>query len=187
MPAAEAVIGANAEALDDLFSKHLIHRRDGPDGEVRLAMLETVRAFALERFAEDASREAVRRRHYDFCLDLVERTTPSLEGPDRRAALRRLDVETDNVRSALAWALDADPNAALRLAGRLGWYWRIRRTHVEALRWLDAAIAAAGASAPTADRAEAELARALMLDHAADHEACAQSGRARTRAVSRDR
>ncbi len=172
VPAAEAVIGANAEALDNLFSKHLIHRRDGPDGEVRLAMLETVRAFALERFAEDASREAVRRRHYDFFLDLVKHTTPSLEGPQHRAALRRLDIETDNVRSALAWALDADPNAALRLAGQLASYWRIRGgTHVEALRWLDAAIAAAGATAPIADRAEAELARALMLDHAADHKA----------------
>ena len=53
--AAETITGAGLDTLDRLVAKSLLVRRRDEHG-TRLAMLETVRAYAGERFAAPAGR-----------------------------------------------------------------------------------------------------------------------------------
>src|SRR4051794_37341976 len=78
LDAVETVARVDLDALDALIARHLLYRREGP----RLAMLETVREFALECLAGDPAAEDVRRRHFDYYAGLVERAVADLEQPD---------------------------------------------------------------------------------------------------------
>jgi tetratricopeptide (TPR) repeat protein len=67
-----------------------------------------------------------------------------------------LELEHDDVRTALASAIRRDPPAALRLAGAVWWWWMARGYFVEGARWLEAALDAA--PEPTRERARALVA-----------------------------
>ena len=75
------------------------------DGEPRFSMLETIREYALERLEESGEAEAMRERHAGYFLALAEAAEPELLGSRQSEWLNRLDVEHDNLRTALAWSL----------------------------------------------------------------------------------
>ncbi|MDQ6819816.1 MAG: hypothetical protein M3076_05660 [Actinomycetota bacterium] len=162
LDAAWAVTGADLGTVEALVSKSLIERRRQSDGATRLVMLETIRHYALGRLLATPEREAIHRRHCEHYLELVERALPRLSTRDEQAALAALDAELDNLRSALHWALHATPETSLRLAGRLGAYWRLR-SDLEGLQWLKAALQAGGEHAPLTDRARARHYHAHQL------------------------
>ena len=58
----------------------LIAPGDGPDGEPRFSMLETIRDFGLERLVESGKEHETRRRHAAYYVTLAEKTTLQLEG-----------------------------------------------------------------------------------------------------------
>ena len=113
--AAQAVTAAELDELQGLVDKQLL-RREGSGKEARLTMLETVRGYALERL-EDDEPDQTRARHCDYYLRLVERAEPELFTRGETEWLPKLDVEIDNLRTALEWSLRHDPTLALRLAG----------------------------------------------------------------------
>jgi len=125
-------------------------------------MLETIKEYALERLAIDPQREQVEQRYFEHYLQLAEQAWDLLSTHDEHCGLAALDLDVDNLRAALQWAIKRQPGKALRLAGRLGPYWFIRGDP-EALPWLDAALDAAGEQAPAADRAQAQLQRQGLL------------------------
>ncbi len=128
--------------LGRLIDKSLVHVEEGP-GDRRYRLLETVRQYAAERLEEAGEREAFERRHRDWYVELAESDpTPAGDLP-ARDRLRRLDLERDNLRAALASALVADPQTALRLAVALWRFWLMRGYLAEGYRWLTAALAAA--------------------------------------------
>ena len=163
LEAAHAVSGADLATVEALIAKSLIYRGQQPDGATRLRMLETIRQYALGQLAVDPAHRAVHRRHCEHYLRLAEQAVPRLSTLDEQRALAVLDAEIDNLRSALQWALDAAPETCLRLAGQLGNYWQLRYD-LEGLQWLDAALQAAGESAPLTDRARARHHHAQQLN-----------------------
>ena len=68
--AAEAVIGADLDTLDHLVNKSLLVRRSQAGGRSRLFMLETVRAYAVERLEAAPDGETIRERHHRHFLAL---------------------------------------------------------------------------------------------------------------------
>src|SRR5215208_2331136 len=117
--AAEAVTGASLEVLESLVDKQLLFRRGD-----RLNMLETIREYALERFADDRAAMRVRRSLLDWCLGFAREAAPHLQAADRVAWLASLDAELPNLLAALSWALKAGfSDEALELVGDLGTYW----------------------------------------------------------------
>jgi predicted ATPase/DNA-binding SARP family transcriptional activator len=163
LPAAQRVCGASLETLEALQAKSLIRHREQSDGTTRLVMLETLRQFALEEGADRPDLENTRRQHCAYYLTLVEEFAARFRTPDEPPALDALDRDIDNIRSALAWALAADPGQAIKLAGLLGDYWY---THNDpgGLEWLDAALLAAGDQPPPAHRARAHFMRSYQLE-----------------------
>jgi hypothetical protein len=146
--AAEAVTGAGLDTLDRLVAKSLLVRSRRPTGETRLSMLETVRVYAAERFAETAGAPAVRERHYGYFLELAERhgTEQALWGADRKEHYAALDADIENVHAALEWAVgESDAEGALAMCGALGRYWLMRDRYADAVAWVERAEALPGA------------------------------------------
>jgi predicted ATPase/class 3 adenylate cyclase len=165
-----------AALLGRLIDKSLV-QVEGGSGDRRYRLLETVRQYAVERLEEAGERSAFERRHRDWYIALAESDpAPAGELP-ARITLRGLDRERDNLRAALASALVADPQAALRLAVALWRFWLMRGYLAEGYRWLTAALAAAPES--TALRARALLAISVIGlrrgDHGGIHEFAAES------------
>ena len=138
---AQAVTDAPLEVLESLVAKNLVLAGTGHEGSRRLAMLETVRAFAHARLERADEKEAIARRHGERYLALVERVLPELEWTGSPSVLAELDHELDNLRAAFAWALDRSPEMALRLASATALYWHLSVSASEAIEWLDAALA----------------------------------------------
>ena len=62
---------------------------------------------------------------------------PRLSASDQLLWLDRLEQDHDNLRAALAWAIEHQPEVALQLAGALAEFWDMRCYHSEGRRWLD--------------------------------------------------
>ncbi|MFD9010519.1 BTAD domain-containing putative transcriptional regulator [Streptomyces sp. NPDC059552] len=93
-------------------------------GDGRYRMLETIRAYGLEKLAEAGEREAVRRAHAAYFTGLARAADPYLRRAEQLEWLGRLAAEHDNLAGALRGALTAgDARAAVRLVAAAGWYW----------------------------------------------------------------
>jgi len=161
LPAVEAVCNADGDlgpdvldGIQSLFDKSLLYRGEGaaPGGypEPRFLMLETIWEYALEQLEASGEAEALRRRHAEYFLALVEEAVPQIYESTQLTALNRLAVEHDNLRAALAWALGGgDAELGLQLAARLDQFWWARGDLSEGRAWLEQALAGSsgGASA----------------------------------------
>jgi predicted ATPase/DNA-binding SARP family transcriptional activator/Tfp pilus assembly protein PilF len=128
--------------LERLVDQSLLQRTVGVAGEPRLMLLETIRAYGLERLAEHGEDVMIRQAHAHALLALAERAAPELERRDQSAWLDRLELEQDNLRAALAWTQEHDTDAALRLAAALGAFWITRGSLSEGRTWLEGILAA---------------------------------------------
>jgi non-specific serine/threonine protein kinase len=102
-------------------------------------MLETVREYAAERL-EAAGAGEVSRRHAEYFAALAEQLGPDLVGPRAEAASGRLLEEQENLRAALAYALDNDHELGFRLAAALRPYWGNPARGREIRAWLEQAF-----------------------------------------------
>ena len=81
----------------------------------------------------------------------------------QQVVLDRLEVEHENLRQALGWALDlGEAQEGLRLASALWPRWWFGGYFGEGRRWLEALLALPGAAERTATRAQALFAQALL-------------------------
>ena len=132
------------DGVSSLLDKSLLRQEEGPEGEPRLVMLETIHEYAREKLEASGEAEEVRRLHAEFFLSLAEEAEPELIGPDQLACLERLEAEHDNMRAALSWSLEREPATAFRLAGMLARFWEIRSYFSEGSRWVEAALRLSG-------------------------------------------
>jgi predicted ATPase len=159
--AAEAITGADLDTLDSLVAKSLLVGSPHAHTPVRLRILETTHAYAIDRLAASPDKDAVYQRHYHYYLALAREhgTDRALMSAGRSEHLARLDAEIDNLHAALAWAAGQDSaESSLALCTALGPYWLMRSGAADALHWIDQALSLPGAGA------DAELhVRALLM------------------------
>src|SRR5262249_24907470 len=88
----------------------------------RYRLLESNRAFALERLAATGSLEAMRKRHAEAIAETLAGDDP-FEEP--LAQMRRIAPDLDNVRAAAAWAMGpgGDRQIAVALAAAIDMLW----------------------------------------------------------------
>ena len=110
----------------------------------------------LERLEAEGEAEEARQRHAAFVASVAEQAAPLLipgvDAAEQRAALDGLEAEHDNLRAALAWALDAEPGTALHNCALVHRFWSVRGYFSEGRRFLERARASSD-GAPL-DRAE---------------------------------
>jgi predicted ATPase/transcriptional regulator with XRE-family HTH domain len=131
--AAEAVgvaLGNDADeilgALEALVRDGLLGRSEADGREPRLALLETIREFALEKLVESGELAAVQRAHAAYYAALVEEASLWLRTGEQLAWLARLDAERVNLRAALTWTTTADVSLGLRLVAGAWDYYDLR-------------------------------------------------------------
>jgi predicted ATPase/class 3 adenylate cyclase len=128
--------------LERLVEHNLVRQEEGPEGEPRFAMLETIREFGQEQLAASGEAAATGRRHAELFAGLFDQADPLPHGPQQRQWLDCLDADVDNLRAALGWAVDTAPVVALRLAAGLFWFWSFRGHLSEGREWTERALAA---------------------------------------------
>jgi tetratricopeptide (TPR) repeat protein len=147
LAAVEAVANTEDELdtftlLAGLVDKSLVRQDEGPDGEPRFAMLETIREFGLEQLATSGEESMVRRRHAHYFLELAEALEPRLYSAAQLATRAQLEIEHPNCRAALTWARDQrEADAAvvgLRLSAALLPFWDLAGYLREGFDWLEA-------------------------------------------------
>jgi predicted ATPase/transcriptional regulator with XRE-family HTH domain len=177
---AQQVCDLDEDALSDvpalmasLAGKSLMYEEEMIGGDVRFGMLETIREYALEQLDLSGEAEKIRRRHLAYYLDMALAAQPRLlKGPDQETWLQRLELEHDNIRTALGWALEQGGNeSALQLAGAIWKFWLTHGHISEGRHWLEMALSVPGAQ--TAIRAQA-LSGAGNLAHSCGDYAAAR-------------
>jgi non-specific serine/threonine protein kinase len=130
--AAMAVCDADLDLLTGLVDKSLVVTTCRSGAAMRYHLLETIRQYAAERL-DDAG---IRRRHAEAFLMIARAAMEELTDGNA-ARLDRLDPDHDNIRAALTWSLEHEPDAiALPLGAAFRWYWYYRILWSEGLRWL---------------------------------------------------
>jgi predicted ATPase len=133
LEAAEEVASADLDTLQSLVEKSLVRH----SGE-RFWMLETIREFARGQLEQLGEADAIRRRHVDFFLSLAEAADLTDDVPSAEQ-LEPVRAETDNVRAALEWSLENEPELGLRLAVALEGLWVVSAP-IEGMRWYDSLL-----------------------------------------------
>jgi len=168
--AAEQVAGASLTILSTLVNRTLLRRTTAG----RYELHELVRQYSASQLAADSqAHAAARKRHCIYFLALAEVAERELNGHHQLEWLERLELEHDNLRAALAWALESDQPApggdelALRLAGALRWFWRMRGHFHEGRTWLTKSLMQRPETR-TAARAAALLGHGLLINALGD-------------------
>jgi non-specific serine/threonine protein kinase len=143
-PAKDMVLNGLSELLD-----HGLLRRDVVTGVPRFVMSKTIAAHAIETLHATGEADQVHSRHAIYFLMLAEEATPALVGEGQEWWLERLEADHENLRAALRWSLDHEPEMALRFVAALWRFWFVRGYLHEGKRWIERALTAA-ARAPTA-------------------------------------
>jgi predicted ATPase/transcriptional regulator with XRE-family HTH domain len=157
--------GANdaLEMASSLLDKSLIHRDATSNDQLRFTMLETVREYAMEALEASEEYSQVGRAHACHFLQLAGEAAfaeeAALESRTTAAAagwFDPLEREHGNLRAALNWFIEQhDATAALKLAGALGPFWRMRGYLSEGRAHLEAALALSQPSSACRSRAYA--------------------------------
>jgi predicted ATPase/class 3 adenylate cyclase len=130
------------DGVASLVAKSLLRQEEGPDGEPRFRMLETIREYASEQLAASGEVATLRDRHLHYYLGLAEEADPELVGRRQAEWFDRLERENDNLRAALTWSC-AEPGVeryvasnavsagfryegGIRLADAVEFYWVVR-------------------------------------------------------------
>jgi predicted ATPase len=137
LEAAEEVCAADLDTVESLLDKSLL-RRTASESGLRFWMLETIREYAAELFCSRDDADEIRSRHARFL-------SVSLAEPgrllDRATWVPRLEVERDNLRAALRWALaNESAETRLTLASAYGWLCMARGPVEEGMSSLAAAL-----------------------------------------------
>jgi predicted ATPase/class 3 adenylate cyclase/DNA-binding CsgD family transcriptional regulator len=127
------------DGLSALVDKSLLRQEEQADGDVRFAMLETIREYAQERLAANQETAIARERHACYFLQRAEEAEPRLTTGEQRTLLEQLDREHDNLRAALTWSQRSPDRSTLglRLAAALWWFWWVRGYLSEGRSWLE--------------------------------------------------
>jgi predicted ATPase/transcriptional regulator with XRE-family HTH domain len=143
------------------------------EGEARYAMLESIRQYARKALQAAGALQATRARYREWYVRLAEQAAEGLATAEQTGWLRRLRLEQDNLRHALA-LIAAAPGGGeemLRLASSLFWFWHAQGQLAEGRAWLETALARPGARADAATRARACCGVGVLAREQGDHAA----------------
>ena len=161
---AEDIAAVASDASMDEFAaidlaSHLVARSlvicDTTGHGTRYRLLETMRAYALEKLTEAGEAIAITQRHAQYLRDSFERAHDDwLRMPDVEWSAR-YGPRLADVRAALDWALGSggDAEVGIALAGASGPLWVTTGLFREGVRRLESAAAAITSQTPEADQA----------------------------------
>jgi predicted ATPase len=146
LQAAEAVCihssASDLNLLDGITSlaekSLLLHEESGE--ESRFRMLQVVREFALECLNATKAAAAIQRRHSEYFFNLSQEAEDEMLGPRGAVWIKSLEQEHENLRAALEWCLQNQPETALQITGATWRFWLTHGHVTEGRIWLKRAL-----------------------------------------------
>jgi non-specific serine/threonine protein kinase len=133
--------------LPQLVNKSLVVVDEGAETS-RYHLLETIRQYARDKLLDRGEAEEARNRHLAYFLEFAETGEANLSGDEALQWVHRLEADHDNLRAAIAWGMDNDLHASLRLGAALQAFWFRRGYETEGRRLIEQALEKEGASPP---------------------------------------
>jgi predicted ATPase len=154
LAAAEAVCAGDdvedwevLDHLDSLIDKSLVTPLRDEAGQTRYRLLEPVRQYSQEQLSASGESERFRLAHARYFAAFVRHETPGMRSPDITRTQHRIDLDYDNVRTALATFDETDHlDAYLDTAFDLFTYWMHKGMQVEAIELALRVLESTGAS-----------------------------------------
>jgi predicted ATPase/DNA-binding CsgD family transcriptional regulator len=177
LDAAEAVGVSDApgglDVIASLVDKSLVIQEEQADGEPRLRMLQTLRAYARAQLAVGGDAECTRARHAEHYVALAERAALLFDGPHPQTAFDRLERERGNFLAVEEWAVArgrADIN--LRLIAALWPFWLSHGNAAEAGDRLRPILPLIGSAPDSAMLARGLHAAGVLAEKLGDYKLC---------------
>ena len=147
------------DLLSGLVDKSLV-AVDLIAGETRYRLLETVRQYARDKFAESKESEIIRSRHLAFFVNFAEAAGKNLEMADQAAAVKKFELDQDNIRAALDWSAESPDEglSGVRIVGSIWRFLDIRGDFGDAISIATRALNHPGAQERTIHRARSLVA-----------------------------
>jgi predicted ATPase/DNA-binding CsgD family transcriptional regulator len=137
------------DGLESLLNKSLLYQEEGPEGEPRFLMLETLHEYAREKLQERGETRKLQRRHAGYFAELAEQAESKLTSAEQGQWFDLLRSEHDNLRAALAFALANDEvELGLRIVGALLDFWYYGGHAGEGLGWIEQVLENAEGASP---------------------------------------
>ncbi len=153
--------GETFDLIERLVDASMAETVDSPDGEPRFLLYPTVREFVTLEMERTGELAAMRDRHAAWVDQLTTDYEPLIFGTREHVAYARMRADLDNIRAALAWAIDQDNRRrAIRIVGNLWAVWAFSAQGSEGRRWIDRTL-------PLLGGAEVEPAETWRLLHSA--------------------
>jgi predicted ATPase/DNA-binding winged helix-turn-helix (wHTH) protein len=171
LDAAMAVMGdeddgapAVLERISNLAAKSLL-AMDDLMGPGRWRLLETTRAYALEKLGESDERDRALRRHAEFFRDYFASIQESAKIEAAAADQLRYREEIDNVRAALDWSFSpaGDPAIGVVLTTAYVWIWLQLSLYFECSKRAEQALDGIGADSELNVPSRLQLLLALAM------------------------
>jgi predicted ATPase/DNA-binding SARP family transcriptional activator len=147
---AAAVTDLDAADVPDLLASLIDKSLLQPAEDTRrVRMLETIREYGAERLGERGELAAVRARHADHFVAVLDEASPQLTTAGQLPWFALLQAERENILAALRHRCDnGDADGALRVAVQLASYAMMLGHHAEISSWMTDALAVPGGGDP---------------------------------------
>ncbi|HEV2909428.1 MAG TPA: adenylate/guanylate cyclase domain-containing protein [Candidatus Eremiobacteraceae bacterium] len=148
LDAATAVCGGEGfdeievlDVLSSLTDKSLVVADTSGEQE-RYHLLESTRAYALDKLIAAGERDRLARAHAEYFRHQAEEADERLGVGSTAAWFADVQLELDNYRAALEWALSQGNDAVVgaAIAGALQYLWRRGGLSVEGRYWIEPAL-----------------------------------------------
>jgi predicted ATPase/class 3 adenylate cyclase len=162
------------DLLASLTDKSLVVADTAGEHE-RYHLLESTRAYALEKLTAAGERERVARRHAEYFRAQAQTADERARTGSTAAWLASVELELDNYRAVPEWALKDGRDTALggAVAGALSWLWTAGGLLVEGRYWIGQAQASLDEAAHSQVAARLWRALAALSEGTRKHD-CAQ-------------
>jgi predicted ATPase/transcriptional regulator with XRE-family HTH domain len=164
--AAAAICGATAANVQALVQASLLQTEPGVADEtgstIRLGLLETLRAYAVEQLVAQETLRTLQTLHADYFAAYAQEIFAGLLGEEQALWMQRALRDHDNLRAALRFALhEGRGENAVAIAGGLWWFWNRQGLLREGSAWLEASLNCPPQEDPPGDRYRQHRSRAL--------------------------
>ena len=137
----------------------------------RYRLLETVRHYAAEKLDANSETDEVKNRFVAYFLGFAGQAANHLEGPEQTTWLNALEIEYDNLRTALAWATESPERVemGLKMAKLLWQFWYARGYLNEGRLLLMRVLEQTDSTISVQARADALNCAGLLVSHLGDY------------------
>ena len=126
------------DGLESLLNKSLLYQAEGPGGEPRFIMLETIHEYARERLFESGEEQQIKDKHLEYFLTWVEEMEPGYRRRGQLLLLDKTEAEMGNLRTAFNWAMErGDVETGARLTSAIDYFLYFKDSFVEGYRWIN--------------------------------------------------